>query len=170
MLSTWIAKTDSGSSLKTTLPCACSGPPDPEPPSPTPQPSPPGPPAPSPACKTAEGKFCPGLQGGGEKCGSCVMKNNHAFESAGCWGAHARHAFITAWCGPDDPSPAEAGVVVTAEEKGKPPLTADESSTVIRNCSFFGADGHFMTYRGTNGTFENNLWCECLFLLSLYSY
>ncbi len=109
--------------------------------SPSPSPSP-GP-TPSPSCTAAEDELCPDLAGEGDKCSACVMKNARQLEAAYCFDNHARHAFIKAWC---DPS-----------LNGKPVLASDSSFT-FRNCSFFGADGISLTYQGSNGTFENNLW------------
>ena len=41
---------------------------------------------------------------------------------------------------------------------GRPAITAAQSSFVVRNCSFFGADGKAFTIHGTSSVFENNLF------------
>jgi hypothetical protein len=124
--------------------------PDPEP-GPTPQPAPPPPLA---SCIAVERQWCPHLTGAGVTCEKCVMQNQRAFQQAGCYAKHARHAFLTRFCDPD-----KIGIYeTTAYLQGKPSITAQQSSFVIKNCSFFGADGKAFTYLGTNGIFENNLF------------
>ena len=98
--------------------------PDPEP-GPTPQPAPPPPLA---SCIAAERQWCPHLAGAGVTCEKCVMKNQRAFQQAGCFAKHARHAFLTRFCDPDNIGVYET----TAYLQGKPSITAQQSTHAQR--------------------------------------
>lgn len=65
---------------------------------------PPRPPRPGPTtCASALSSACPGMAHKGpqvgDPCYDCVVDHNSALVAAGCWGAHARHAFIEKFCG-----------------------------------------------------------------------
>eukprot|EP01052_Picozoa_sp_SAG31_P032254 SAG31_NODE_3517_length_4167_cov_1.945428_2_plen_492_part_00 len=114
--------------------------------------------------------MCPNLAAGGAKCEDCVIDNERALMGAGCFPKHERHGLIEAFCYPDDPTLRVAIVAMQQELQeadgthlsqrtdGHPTITAMDSSFLIYNCTFFGADGTTFSYFGVNGHFENNLF------------
>jgi polygalacturonase len=63
-----------------------------------PPPPGPGPPAPSGACAVALAASCPGEQGKGTPCKTCVHTNGGKLKVANCWPGHGENAFVKQWC------------------------------------------------------------------------